>query len=77
MIIHENVYEEVKSRLASAYSKLVIGNPLDEKNHVGPVIDHEAVEMYVAATKKVMKEGGKLLLKAGFWMGKGLSLDAT
>lgn len=71
LIIHENVYEEVKSRLASAYSKLVIGNPLDEKNHVGPVIDHEAVEMYVAATKKVMKEGGKAVVEGGILDGEG------
>lgn len=71
LIIHESVFEEVKSRLASAYSKLVIGNPLDEKNHVGPVIDKEAVEMYLAATQKVIEEGGKSVVEAGVIVGEG------
>ncbi|WP_339701422.1 aldehyde dehydrogenase family protein [Algoriphagus aquimarinus] len=71
LIIHENVYDEVKSRLASAYSKLVIGNPLDEKNHVGPVIDKDAVDMYLAAIEKVQTEGGKVVVEGGVLSGEG------
>tara|TARA_R110002020_G_scaffold194450_6_gene395306 strand:+ start:269 stop:1813 length:1545 start_codon:yes stop_codon:yes gene_type:complete len=71
LIIHENVYDEVKSRLASAYSKLVIGNPLDEKNHVGPLIDQDAVRMYEEALKKVGEEGGKPVVKGGVLSGEG------
>ena len=41
LIIHESVYEEVKNKLSSAYKQLKIGNPLDEKNHVGPLIDKD------------------------------------
>ncbi|MCH7412910.1 aldehyde dehydrogenase family protein [Belliella sp. R4-6] len=71
LIIHESVYEEVKSRLVSAYGKLVIGNPLDEKNHVGPLIDTEAVDMYLDAIKKVTEEGGKELVSGGVLTGEG------
>lgn len=71
LIIHENVYEEVKSRLASAYSKLVIGNPLDEKNHVGPLIDQDSVKNYLAAIEKVKAEGGKAVVEGGVLQGKG------
>ncbi|RAI84175.1 L-piperidine-6-carboxylate dehydrogenase [Algoriphagus yeomjeoni] len=71
LIIHENVYEEVKSRLSTAYTKLVIGNPLDEKNHVGPVIDKDAVNMYLAAIEKVKKEGGKEVVEGGVLDGEG------
>jgi aldehyde dehydrogenase (NAD+) len=39
LIIHESVYDEVKNRLVKAYGQLKIGNPLDETNHVGPLID--------------------------------------
>jgi aldehyde dehydrogenase (NAD+) len=46
LIIHESVYEELKSKLVSAYSQIRIGNPLDQNNHVGPLIDTAAVEMY-------------------------------
>lgn len=71
LIIQENVYEEVKTRLASAYNKLVIGNPLDEKNHVGPVIDKEAVKMYIEAIEKVEKEGGQPVVEGGVLSGEG------
>lgn len=71
LIIHEKVYEEVKSRLSSAYSKLVIGNPLDEKNHVGPLIDQDAVKNYLAAIQKVTSEGGKAVVAGGVLTGEG------
>ena len=71
LIIQEKIYEEVKSRLKSAYSKLVIGNPLDEKNHVGPVIDQDAVNMYLAAIDKVKSEGGKAVVEGGVLTGVG------
>ncbi|MBN7811783.1 aldehyde dehydrogenase family protein [Algoriphagus sp. H41] len=71
LIVQENVYEEVKSRLASAYSKLVIGNPLDEKNHVGPLIDQDAVKGYLAAIEKVKAEGGKVVVDGGLLSGDG------
>ncbi|GAB3236616.1 aldehyde dehydrogenase family protein [Algoriphagus aestuariicola] len=71
LIIQESVYEEVKTRLASAYSKLVIGNPLDERNHVGPLIDRDAVESYLAAIDKVKAEGGKAVVDGGVLGGKG------
>src|SRR6476620_7593087 len=44
-----------------AYSGLKIGSPLDEKNHVGPLIDKQAVEMMQSALDKVKKEGATLL----------------
>ncbi|GMQ27350.1 aldehyde dehydrogenase family protein [Algoriphagus sp. oki45] len=71
LIIQENVYEEVKSRLASAYSKLVIGNPLDEKNHVGPLIDLDSVKNYLTAIEKVKAEGGKAVVEGGVLEGPG------
>ena len=71
LIIHSSVYETVKERLLSAYSKLVIGNPLDEKNHVGPLIDQDAVNMYLKAIEKVKAEGGKEVVPGGVLEGAG------
>jgi aldehyde dehydrogenase (NAD+) len=71
LIIHESIYESVKDRLASAYSKLVIGNPLDEKNHVGPLIDKDAVKMYLKAIEMVKAEGGTEVVSGGVLEGKG------
>lgn len=71
LIIHASVYETVKERLSSAYSKLVIGNPLDEKNHVGPLIDKDAVDMYLKTIEKVKAEGGKEVVPGGVLEGAG------
>ncbi|MFD2522714.1 L-piperidine-6-carboxylate dehydrogenase [Emticicia soli] len=61
LILHESIYEDVKNRLVKIYSQLRIGNPLDTNNHVGPLIDTDAVRSYVSAIEKVKAEGGKIL----------------
>ena len=71
LIIHESVYEEVKNKLAKAYTQLSIGNPLDESNHVGPLIDKDAVNMYLNAIEKAKKEGGNVLVEGGVLAGEG------
>lgn len=65
LIIHENRYEEVKEKLVKAYGQLRIGDPLDENNHVGPLIDKDAVGMYQKALVEVVNSGGKLLVEGG------------
>jgi len=71
LIIHESVYEEVKNKLVSAYGQLRIGNPLDETNHIGPLIDKESVATYLEAIEKVKQQGGTMLVE-----GKKLEGDA-
>jgi aldehyde dehydrogenase (NAD+) len=71
LIIHEDVYDEFKNKLVNAYMQLRIGNPLDEKNHVGPLIDKEAVKMYLNAIEKCKQEGGNFVVEGGELQGKG------
>ncbi|HUX93039.1 MAG TPA: aldehyde dehydrogenase family protein [Ignavibacteriaceae bacterium] len=71
LIIHESVYSKVKESLLKAYKSLKIGDPLDEKNHVGPLIDKEAVKMFVDALTKVKTEGGKVIYGGEILSGKG------
>ncbi|REE00551.1 L-piperidine-6-carboxylate dehydrogenase [Marinoscillum furvescens] len=59
LIIHDSMYEEVKERLVKAYGQLSIGDPLDQNNHVGPLIDKDAVNQYKQALDKILAEGGK------------------
>jgi aldehyde dehydrogenase (NAD+) len=56
LIIHESIYDKVKDAVVAAYKQLSIGNPLDE-NHVGPLIDTDAVAMYNSALTRVVEEG--------------------
>ncbi|HBS11652.1 MAG TPA: aldehyde dehydrogenase family protein, partial [Flavobacteriaceae bacterium] len=71
LIIHESMYDKVKNAIVDAYKQIVIGNPLDENNHMGPLIDKEAVAMYQASLKKVVEEGGNLVIEGGVLSGKG------
>jgi aldehyde dehydrogenase (NAD+) len=71
LIIHESIYDKVKDAIVSAYGQLKIGNPLDQNNHVGPLIDVRAVEMYNKALEKVVVEGGKILVEGGVLSGSG------
>jgi len=65
LIVHESVYDQVKSKLVQAYQQLRIGNPLDENNHMGPLIDQQAVKNYLGAIEKIDHQGGTLLVKGG------------
>jgi aldehyde dehydrogenase (NAD+) len=71
LIIHERVYDEVKNRLKKAYAQLRIGNPLDPENHVGPLIDRNAVRLYLNALREIARQGGTFLIKGGVLKGKG------
>ena len=71
LIIHESIYNKVKDSLLKAYRSLKIGNPLDQKNHMGPLIDKNAVNDFTNALKRVKKEGGKIIFGGDLLSGKG------
>ncbi len=71
LIIHEDIYEKVKNAVVEAYQQLRIGNPLDENNHVGPLIDTDAVKAYNHALTQVVEEGGHILVEGGNLTGEG------
>ena len=65
LIIHEGVYGQFKQKLVNAYQQVKIGNPLDEHNHMGPLIDQDAVKLYLDSIEKCKAEGGKFLVEGG------------
>ena len=71
LIIHESVYDAFTQKLANAYQQLRIGDPLDQNNHVGPLIDKAAVEMYNSSIEEAQKSGGHVLVEGGVLTGEG------
>ena len=71
LIIHEDVYDTFVSAIVNAYPQLKVGNPLDENNHVGPLIDKDAVKMYLDALEQAKAEGGNILVEGGVYEGEG------
>jgi aldehyde dehydrogenase (NAD+) len=65
LIVHKDIFNEVKEKLVSAYAQLKIGNPLDENNHVGPLIDKQAVELYNGTVEQLKAQGGKVVVEGG------------
>jgi aldehyde dehydrogenase (NAD+) len=71
LIIHENVYDHFVAKLTKAYQQIKIGDPLDSKNHMGPLIDKDAVNLYLQSIEACKKEGGQFLVEGGVIEGAG------
>jgi aldehyde dehydrogenase (NAD+) len=65
LIIHDSIYDDFKNKLVSAYQQLKIGDPLDIDNHVGPLIDKDAVKNYLDSIAKCKAEGGSFIVEGG------------
>ncbi|HSR17338.1 MAG TPA: aldehyde dehydrogenase family protein, partial [Ignavibacteriaceae bacterium] len=70
LIVHDSIYSKIKESLLKAYGSLRIGNPLDEKNHVGPLIDKDAVKIFCSALERIKEEGGKIIFGGEVLSGK-------
>src|SRR5213082_2972095 len=53
VIVHESVADKVRKKLLAAYKSLPIGNPLDKKTLMGPLIDKGAVDAVLQSIEKV------------------------
>ena len=71
LIIHEKVYDSFVAKLTKAYQQIKIGDPLDSKNHMGPLIDKDAVKLYLQSIEACKKEGGIFLVEGGVLEGAG------
>ncbi len=71
LIIHENVYDNFVAKLTKAYQQIKIGDPLDSKNHMGPLIDKDAVNLYLQSIEACKKQGGQFLVEGGVIEGAG------
>ncbi len=71
LIIHESIYDDVIKKIKKAYKQIKIGDPLQTKNHMGPLIDIDAVQNYQNAIKSAKKEGAKVIVAGGVLKGSG------
>ena len=61
VLVHKAVREKLVGRLLELYSKVKIGNPLEEGVLMGPMIDQGACDDVLNAIKEVKKQGGEIL----------------
>lgn len=73
LIVHETVYDHIKNQLVKAYRQIKIGNPMDPVNHMGPLIDQDAVKTYLGAIDQCIQEGGNFIVEGGQLIGDEFS----
>jgi len=61
VIMHESIADNVRKKLLAAYKSLPIGNPLEKKTLMGPLIDKTAVDMVQHSIQRLKDEGGEVL----------------
>ena len=77
VFIHKNQFDLISKKLVSAYNQVNIGNPLDEKTLMGPLIDEEAVQNYSIAIKLAVEQGGEILYGGNPLDGQGFFVQPT
>jgi len=77
LFVHESIYDKLVSALVNAYPKITIGDPLDEKNLMGPLIDQQAVEHYKTTIADIKKAGGKILYGGNVLTRTGFFVEPT
>jgi len=63
VIVEESIYDKLVETLTKYYSKVTIGNPLDQSMLMGPLVNTGAVDTYIEAINIVKKQGGKILVE--------------
>jgi aldehyde dehydrogenase (NAD+) len=77
LLVHEARFEELQRRLAAAYAQLRIGDPLDPKTLVGPMVDAASVERYVTTLKAAVAQGGRVVCGGRVLPGPGNFVEPT
>ena len=58
LIVQASIYDQLLSRLKSAYASIRIGNPLEAVTLVGPLVDRAAFDAMQSALRAASTEGG-------------------
>lgn len=77
VIVHEAIYDKLITALYQAYQKITIGDPLDEKNLMGPLIDQLAVNHFIKTIDDIKKMNGKILFGGNVINRPGFFVEPT
>lgn len=77
LFVQEKIYPQLINALVKGYAKITIGDPLDEKNLLGPLIDEAAVNQYKITIDEIKKSGGKILFGGNVLARPGFFVEPT
>jgi len=61
LFVHEKLYDKVLHDLSKVYQQIKIGDPLNERHHMGPLIDQSSVELYLCAINELKQSGAEIV----------------
>ena len=61
LLVHETLYDTFLMKLKQAYQQITVGDPLDQKNLMGPLIDQNAVNTYQNVIARIKTLGGNIV----------------
>jgi aldehyde dehydrogenase (NAD+) len=77
LIVHESIHDKVVAALQKAYAKISVGDPLDEKKLMGPLIDAASVKVFQKTIEEVHLAGGKILAGGNVIKHAGFFVEPT
>ncbi|MBS0289732.1 MAG: aldehyde dehydrogenase family protein [Proteobacteria bacterium] len=77
LFVHESCFDDVCERLIHAYKQITIGDPLDDKNLMGPLIDDLAVQAFMDAINEIKAQKGEILFGGNTIPGAGFYVQPT
>ena len=77
LIVHRSLVHALLARLEPAYQQVRIGDPLDARTLMGPLIDAAAVKQYAATIAEALAAGGTLVTGGHVRSGPGFWVEPT
>jgi aldehyde dehydrogenase (NAD+) len=77
LLVHETIFADVMMRLRHAYEQITIGDPMDQKNLMGPLINQHAVEQFKRAMERIKQAGGQVVYGGGVMNRVGYFVQPT
>jgi acyl-CoA reductase-like NAD-dependent aldehyde dehydrogenase len=65
LLVHEKIYDDVVARMSAYVRTMKIGDPLDEKTQLGPVVAARQLERILGFIERGKGAGGKLVCGGG------------
>ena len=73
LYVHDDVYDEVVGRLVAQVEAVTVGDPLDRRTLMGPVVTEAACERILGVVARAGAEGAGTLLTGGARLGGDLA----
>lgn len=77
VFIHASRYDEVLEKIVRGYQQVTIGDPLDPKHLMGPLIDEASVAQFEDSIDKAVGSGGHIAFGGKRLPGKGFYVEPT